>query len=924
LPTRACAVVVNIGEIRMTRFGRTLAVGFILALGNLTFAGVALAQANWLAYGTGGASEISVSPVGAVWIVGKGTGSQTSLTMSGTTITSPPVTPTRVAGDALGTWVVGSGNELWHWVKNGSGPGSWVQSPQKVIDIGVGKNGDVWAIGSDQRILHMRADYTFEPISGAGVRIAVDPAGNPWVVNSGGQIWHYTGSSWALLDGKAKDISIAPDGTVYIVGTTPAPGGFELLRLNGNKWDHIAGGGGVALATGPHGVYVAQDDGKVVTSTYATVVVNNPVTSIAITGTLPGIPISPAAPASPPASPGPQIVISGLPAGPPPPEPVPGKLICPIIGTGAKLELGCAFVGHSALKLAGPAPSASCTSPSFADPQNGGECWTCPNTNVRNASPISAKDACWKPVSENLSKATQVGRTGCGSGSFGDPRNGGECWSCPAGYGRTLDPVTADRACSKTIFGPFSQASFKGKIGQCTGSSFGDPIDGGTCWTCPAGYRRTLYAVTADNACAATVGTQYSVATQTAGCSMKKGPPGYAIPFRDPRNGGECWVCPIPLVRSASAVTTDATGASAACVSGGNTDRIVWQLGQYPEPGLYRFMPGLLSMALANPKAVDAFLLKRANGNQVAKRALWKSMISDPAGSAELKALIFASLLTAAKEEDPNNIVVSHTVADFESYVRARRMYVAEEAVRMYNHWLDVDAYNQYQSAKLASGMSGMSLDVIGKAATDYKGYAWSGAVPDSAGLQFVLASVALSESGDAGTMGPTVGSGPRSFELGDLEPVKFALEKSLEHMEEAGGEMANSASTLSKMATGALVIQSARGLMIGLTLVTGAMNISEGIMTMIEKDKIDAEYKNYVEEMSEPVHVKEMLESNKPDDKTSLLLFWALATSPYQASDKINTNPVQTTYLCAPNLWETNCKAARALISAAYTAAGN
>ena len=38
-------------------------------------------------------------------------------------------------------------------------------------------------------------------------------------------------------------------------------------------------------------------------------------------------------------------------------------------------------------------------------------------------------------------------RSNCPSGSFFDPRNGGECWSCPGGYKRTvLPPVTARNA----------------------------------------------------------------------------------------------------------------------------------------------------------------------------------------------------------------------------------------------------------------------------------------------------------------------------------------------------------------------------------------------------------------------------------------------------------------------------------------------
>jgi hypothetical protein len=52
---------------------------------------------------------------------------------------------------------------------------------------------------------------------------------------------------------------------------------------------------------------------------------------------------------------------------------------------------------------------------------------------------------------------------GCGNGAFYDPRNGGECWSCPPGFNRTWDPVTADRACSKSWVGPFSKATYHRK-----------------------------------------------------------------------------------------------------------------------------------------------------------------------------------------------------------------------------------------------------------------------------------------------------------------------------------------------------------------------------------------------------------------------------------------------------------------------------
>jgi len=101
------------------------------------------------------------------------------------------------------------------------------------------------------------------------------------------------------------------------------------------------------------------------------------------------------------------------------------------------------------------------------------------------------------------SKASQVGKSGCSNkypGSFHDPRNGGECWSCPRGYKRTLEAVTSSKACAKDlIFGPFSKATYHGSSNCDKG--FYDPIRGGTCWTCPSGYERSIHAVTSEKAC---------------------------------------------------------------------------------------------------------------------------------------------------------------------------------------------------------------------------------------------------------------------------------------------------------------------------------------------------------------------------------------------------------------------------------------
>ena len=384
--------------------------------------------------------------------------------------------------------------------------------------------------------------------------------------------------------------------------------------------------------------------------------------------------------------------------------PIEGTLVCPIIVEHMRLQTGCATIGEPALYLA-KSPSTKCATGEFSDPQNGGECWTCPAGYVRNASPVSSKDACWKPIGENLSKATYVSKVGCKDGFFNDPLYG--CYQCPSGYYRTLDNVKWGTACAKSIAGPFSFATAGGKPTlACAAPSFSDPINGGTCWTCPTGYRRTLNPVDGDKACAQTVETQYSVATQKNGCSAVVAPVGYGKPFRDGQNGGECWSCPIPLMRAGgSPVNATGRGLLAACNAGGNTTRIVWKLTQYPQPGAYAFMPGLLKMAFSDPKAVDAFILKRAGNDPYRERAIWQSMIADPGSSAEVKALLFSALLKAAKQSNPTP-EARMSLAQFEQFARARRIYVAEEAKHMYEAWQGVDGYTSSQNTRQHLGFA--------------------------------------------------------------------------------------------------------------------------------------------------------------------------------------------------------------------------
>src|SRR5262245_23189389 len=92
--------------------------------------------------------------------------------------------------------------------------GDWIRQPGLAKDVGANAYGSVWVIGTgpvgmggDFGIFHWNGSG-WDAIDGGGVRIDVDPSGNPWVVNSKGEIWQRLPTGWKQLPGLARDIGI--------------------------------------------------------------------------------------------------------------------------------------------------------------------------------------------------------------------------------------------------------------------------------------------------------------------------------------------------------------------------------------------------------------------------------------------------------------------------------------------------------------------------------------------------------------------------------------------------------------------------------------------------------------------------------------------------------------------------------------------
>ncbi len=142
------------------------------------------------------------------------------------------------------------------------------------------------------------------------------------------------------------------------------------------------------------------------------------------------------------------------------------------------------------------------------------------------------------------------------------------CYSCPAGFERSLDGIDDPKACFKNTHtgkgstklaraldrppSKFTAATLRGTA--CPTGSFFDPIRDGECYTCPSGYVRSAAHIDWADACVilASVGTAHAVKHSKAkGLDCPKGQ------FWDGYDG-YCYTCPTKMVRSGNHITSAA------------------------------------------------------------------------------------------------------------------------------------------------------------------------------------------------------------------------------------------------------------------------------------------------------------------------------------------------------------------------------
>ena len=154
------------------------------------------------------------------------------------------------------------GNRITASVPASGGP-TWQQLPGLATDIGVGRDGSVWIIGTNPvpggfGIFHWNGS-AWDSVNGGAVRIAVAPNGEPWVVNNAGNIFRSTDGKggWQQLPGVATDIGVGSDGSAWIIGTSGSNPAGNGIDTEGNR-----------IAVAPDGSpWMVNNAGKIFRST---------------------------------------------------------------------------------------------------------------------------------------------------------------------------------------------------------------------------------------------------------------------------------------------------------------------------------------------------------------------------------------------------------------------------------------------------------------------------------------------------------------------------------------------------------------------------------------------------------------------------------------------------------------------------------
>lgn len=745
-----------------------------------------------------------------------------------------------------------------------------------VLDVGAGPSGAVWAVvsGTGGNGLWLRADDGSWSAQGTGgitggpTRVAVDPLGLPWVIGGDGKLMRQQGDQFVAPVGPAQayDIGIGSDRTLWITTATPisGEGGNSISRSRdlGASWKSISGAA-LEVAVDPQGnAWVVNADKQLWRYTGSGFqLFARKARDVAVAGD------------------GTIWIVSDEAA------------------TGGYAIYGSRDNGQNWSKAdaAGTRIAAGRDSAWVADAQN----------RVRQVVELpfsimlSGASITLEPVPEQPTGPCYEVMPSQGSQS-----TSGSIVVCPPDP-RTQTPIVVTGL--PATFAP---------VGVLPGTYLCPIIGQGARLLkgCQAPFDHELLKKTNGKA------TYRGKSGAGASCTGYGRVAGLGYAFFDPRNTGECWACPVLMQRTVYPVNHDL-----ACWTGMD-DGIMWQSSQYPEPGLTTFVGtgDIIRLAMVDPVHVDAFLGVRAEGDAERKQVLWEQMADNPNDSAELKALVYATLLAVAKDDpDLKSDVAQKSVGMFQSYIQVRRTYIAQEAMRMYHRFLDFNAYKQWSGLKAVAlaggplyfgsagtgaviGAPQVSLSaLVGAAPDDYVGAAQAGAVPDERGEEVLaaLADLAVTPYDAGGEQVPAT------------NPVNWTV-LGLKTAASAKGvyDLLNDLKVAREIA--ALTGKAGMGIDLGMTLGGAALDFVAAVMTIYAQNEVEEQYASLLVEESRPVSIGSIMAGNDQEGKNSLMMWWALATSAYHPGLLVGGWPMSGPEVCATQAGQ--CTTVSSIVKAA------
>lgn len=361
-----------------------------------------------------------------------------------------------------------------------------------------------------------------------------------------------------------------------------------------------------------------------------------------------------------------------------------GHSECGGIDKNGELQEPCGFTRATKIgKALGKCPSGS-----FFDIGTW-SCYACPTGFNRNARAVTSPKACDKAMTPKTSRATFEKKVQCPSGAFLDKRNGGECWTCPSGYSRTAAAVDKWNACGmigKKAVG----AIFKSKA--CTAdNSFRDPRNGGECWSCPEDYSRTANAVTSASACKTALDFEPAVKEAALTCEADE--------IFDLIDGGTCWKCAEGETRTMNSVKGGKACRNKAMkwVVPTRTMYGLFGLGN----GASDILAKAIADRTAIDAMVKKIAEGTGDNVQKAQAAAWAVIDSKPWNSPYLSILLQDTLMAALDKKEASRSDSEKNLIDTVSkMIQWNRQFIAYQSKQAYEAWVTTSSKFYAKKAK--------------------------------------------------------------------------------------------------------------------------------------------------------------------------------------------------------------------------------